>query len=348
MIGEPQTLDPMASTADLVGTIMQHVYELLYTYDANSNVVPMLAESMPTVSKDGLVYTIPLRAGVKFHNGKDMTSADVVASLARWMEMAPRGKAVAKRSSRSRPRGSNAIVITLHRPYAPLVAHLALSNGFAAIMAKDSIATPLTQFVGTGPYMFKERKPDQYVQLVRFDGYGARKEPASGYGGKREALLDELRFVPVPNANTRVEGMLSGRYQFADVLPVEAYSRLEAAPGVKPVLTAPFGFPYIVLNTSKARLPTSRCARRSQASLNNADMMGAGFGDRKFYDTDANHYAKNTPFYSTAVPTATARNDAKRAGRWSRPPNTMARRSRSSRASNTTFTIGLRWSWRKT
>ncbi len=39
MIGEPQTLDPMASTADLVGTIMQHVYELLYTYDANSNVV---------------------------------------------------------------------------------------------------------------------------------------------------------------------------------------------------------------------------------------------------------------------------------------------------------------------
>ncbi len=96
MIGEPQTLDPMASTADLVGTIMQHVYELLYTYDANSNVVPMLAESMPAVSKDGLVYTISLRKGVKFHNGKEMTSADVVASLQRWMDMAPRGKAVAK------------------------------------------------------------------------------------------------------------------------------------------------------------------------------------------------------------------------------------------------------------
>src|SRR5689334_6060212 len=55
MIGEPQTLDPMASTADLVGTIMQHVYELLYTYDANSNVVPMLAESMPVVANNGLV-----------------------------------------------------------------------------------------------------------------------------------------------------------------------------------------------------------------------------------------------------------------------------------------------------
>ena len=175
MIGEPQTLDPMASTADLVGIIMQHVYEPLYTFDGNWNVAPMLAESMPAMSKDGLVYTIPLRKGVKFHNGKEMTSDDVVASLKRWMDMAPRGKAVAKEIKSLEAKGPNTIVITLNRPYAPLLAHLALPNGFAAIMAKDSIATPLTQFVGTGPYMFKERKPDQYVQLVRFDGYSARK-----------------------------------------------------------------------------------------------------------------------------------------------------------------------------
>ena len=105
MIGEPQTLDPMASTADLVSIIMQHVYEPLYTFDGNWNVAPMLAESMPTISKDGLVYTIPLRKGVKFHNGKEMTADDVVASLKRWMEMAPRGKAVARRSRASTPRG---------------------------------------------------------------------------------------------------------------------------------------------------------------------------------------------------------------------------------------------------
>src|SRR5215831_16810881 len=94
MIAEPQTLDPMASTADLVGTIMQHVYEPLYTFDANWNVAPMLAESLPTVSKDGLSYTIPLRKGVKFHNGREMTADDVVASLQRWMELSPRGKSV--------------------------------------------------------------------------------------------------------------------------------------------------------------------------------------------------------------------------------------------------------------
>src|SRR5438445_738873 len=254
MVAEPQTLDPMASTADLVGTIMQHVYEPLYTFDGNWNVAPMLAESMPAISKDGLVYTIPLRKGVKFHNGKEMTSDDVVASLKRWMDMAPRGKAVAKEVKSLEAKGPNTVIITLNRPYAPLLAHLALPSGFAVIMAKDSIATPLTQFVGTGPYMIKERKPDQYVQMVRFDGYSPRKEAPSGYAGKREALLDELRFVPVPNANTRVEGTLSGQYQFADLLPVESYSRLEGAAGVKPVLTSPFGFPYLVLNTKQGPL----------------------------------------------------------------------------------------------
>ena len=165
---------------------------------------------MPAISNGGLVYTIPLRKGVKFHNGREMSSDDVLASLKRWMDTAPRGKALGKEVKSIEAKGPNTIVITLNRPYAPLLAHLALPNGFAAIMAKDSIATPLTQFIGTGPYMFKERKPDQYVQLVRFDGYSARSEAASGYAGKREALLDELRFIPVPNANTRVEGSLVG------------------------------------------------------------------------------------------------------------------------------------------
>ena len=194
-----------------------------------------------------------------------MTSDDVLASLKRWMDTAPRGKAVGKEIKSLEAKGPNTIVITLNRPYAPLLAHLALPNGFAAIMAKDSIATPLTQFVGTGPYMFKERKPDQYVQLVRFDGYSARSEPASGYAGKREALLDELRFIPVPNANTRVEGSLSGQYHFADLLPVESYARLESAANVKPVLTAPFGFPYLVLNTKQGPLANVALRQAVQA-----------------------------------------------------------------------------------
>ncbi len=96
MVAEPQTLDPMASTADLVGTIMQHVYETLYTFDAKWNAVPMLAETLPKVSADGKSYTITLRKGVLLHSGRELNADDVVASLQRWMEQSPRGKALGK------------------------------------------------------------------------------------------------------------------------------------------------------------------------------------------------------------------------------------------------------------
>jgi ABC-type transport system substrate-binding protein len=104
MVAEPPTLDPMASTADLVGTIMQHVYEPLYTFDAKWAVVPMLAEAAPKVSADGKLYTIALRKGVMLHSGRELNADDVVASLQRWLEQSPRGKAWARRSSTSRPR----------------------------------------------------------------------------------------------------------------------------------------------------------------------------------------------------------------------------------------------------
>ena len=63
-IGEPPTLDPMASTADLVGIVTQHMFETLYTFDAKWGTTPLLAADMPTISEDGLIYTIPLRTGM--------------------------------------------------------------------------------------------------------------------------------------------------------------------------------------------------------------------------------------------------------------------------------------------
>lgn len=301
MVAEPQTLDPMASTADLVGTIMQHVYEPLYTFDAKWNVVPMLADAMPKVSADGKNYTITLRKGVMLHSGRELNADDVVASLQRWMEQSPRGKAVAKQVEDIKAKGALGVDIVLKAPYAPLVSQLALPSGMAAIMAKESIATPLTTFVGTGPYKFKERKPDQYVLLTRFDKYSARKEAPNGYGGKREAAIEELRFVPVPNANTRVEGALAGQYDYADLLPVEALTRLEKSAGkTVPILTPSFGFPYLVLNTKEGVAANQPLRQAIQTAIGEGEMLAAGFGDTRFFIAEGNHFPKGSPFYSTA------------------------------------------------
>jgi peptide/nickel transport system substrate-binding protein len=314
MIGEPPTLDVQSTPADLVCIIMQHVYETLYTFDAKANLMPMLAEAMPKVSADGKQYTIPLRKGVKLHSGRDLDADDVVASLKRWMEVSPRGKSVNAQVDSLVSKGPSTVEITLKNAYAPLLAQLAMPSGMAAIMAKETLAQPLKDYVGTGPYRFKERKPDQYVLLTRFDGYAARSEAANGYGGKRSATVEELRFVPVPNANTRVEGALAGQFHYADLLPIEALGRLEKAQGkVVPLLTPSFGFPYLVFNTKEGSMAQQAFRKAAQTALGPGEMLAAGFGDTRAFIAEGNHFPKGTPFYSDAGIANYNERDAKKA-----------------------------------
>ncbi len=310
MVGEPQSLDPMASTADLVGTIMQHVYEPLYTFDATWTIQPMLAAALPQVSADGKVHTIEIRGGVPLHNGRTLDAEDVVASLKRWFDMTPRGKSLAKDLASVSARGPSTVEIALTNANPALLAHLALPSGFAAIMARESIANPLVEFVGTGPYRFRERRPDQFVVLVRHAGYAARSEAPSGYAGRREAKLAELRFIPVPNANTRTEGVLAGQYHFADQLSVESNARIARASGAKPVLTMPFGFPYLVLNTRQGPCGSLKVRQALQMALNGGELLLAAFGDERFFSAGAEHFPKGSPFYSDAGADRYNRGDA--------------------------------------
>lgn len=289
-IGEPPTLDPMASTADLVGIITQHIFETLYTFDANWASTPLLAVALPTISADGLTYTIPLRTGIKFHDGSVMTSADVVASLDRWMKIATRGKQAAEVITGVAATDEATVTITLSKPYAPLLALLSFNNAAAIIIpAANAAQDPLESFIGTGPYMLKERVPDQYIQLVRFDGYQSLAGESNGYGGARHQYLDEIRFVPVPDPNTRVEGAVSGQFQYVDQLPVESYDRV-AAGKTEPVVLAPFGWPVFMMNTQDGLTKDIKIRKAIQAALAPEDMMLAAFGSKDFFSIDAAWY----------------------------------------------------------
>src|SRR5690606_4212483 len=113
-----------------------------------------LAEAMPAISEDGKVYTIALRKGVKLHNGRDLDADDVVASLQRWLDISPRGKAVKLEVESLSAPDPATVRIALKAPYAPLVSQLAATSGMAAIMAKESLGPQVTEIIGTGPYRF--------------------------------------------------------------------------------------------------------------------------------------------------------------------------------------------------
>jgi peptide/nickel transport system substrate-binding protein len=291
-IGEPPTLDPMSSTADLVGIVTQHIFETLYTFDKGWKVTPLLAESLPEISADGKTYTIKLRTGIKFHDDTDMTSEDVVASLTRWTKIASRGKQVAGFIDAITAVDPATVKITLKQPYAPLTSLLAFNNSAAIIIPSEKQDEPMKEFIGTGPYKLKERKADQYIQLVRFDGYKSRDGESDGYGGARHQYLDEIRFVPVPDANTRVEAAVSGQYDYVDSIPVESYDKLKASTATQPVILKPFGYPVFVMNTKDGINKNVEVRKAIRQALSMEDMMAAAFGSTDFYTLDGDIYPK--------------------------------------------------------
>ncbi|WP_274631109.1 ABC transporter substrate-binding protein [Arvimicrobium flavum] len=288
-IGEPPSLDIMQTTIDLVLVIGNHIFETLYTYDAQWKPAPLLAAALPEISEDGLTYRIPLREGLKFHDGSDFDSKDVVASLNRWMSVHAKGKQVAAMVDGIAEDGANAVVIKLKSRYAPLVATLSQAS---VIIPSETVADTLTQFIGTGPYALKERKPDQYTQLVRFEDYKSPEGETSNYAGKRVPIAKEVRFVPVPDANTRVEGIISGQFDFADALPVSAFERLESSGTVKPIIYQNAGWLSLNMNMKEGLLTNKALRQAVQAALNPSDMMLAAFSDERFFNIDGSIFPK--------------------------------------------------------
>ena len=290
MIGEPPTLDLHSTTAVITQQITWHIYETLYTYDKGYNPVPLLVESH-TVGDKGRTYTFRLRRGVKFHNGKEMTAADVVASVKRWGRISGHGKALWKGVEGIEAKDPSTVVLYLKEPMSALLMGLARINNGAAIYPQELVDAagdgPIKEYVGTGPYRFVEHKPDRHLKLARFNEYSARSDAAAGgFGGARIAYLDEILFIPVPEVAVRLAGVETGEYHYAAQIKQDQYDRIKTMSGVVPSVIKPSAWSVAVPNHKQGLLTDKRLRQAMQAVLDMEPIMAAGFGHRDFYRID--------------------------------------------------------------
>src|SRR2546428_2596946 len=276
-LGEPPALDAHWTTASITETLTNHVYEGLYSLDASNRPTPMLAESH-TVSKDGLTYTFKLRQGIKFHNGKEMTSEDVVPSLARWGKQSIYGKALFAQVADWRAVDTYTVEMKLKEKSAIVLISLAVPNNFGAIYPKEIAEkfppeVKATEWVGTGPFKLAEWKPDQYIRMVRFDEYRSRNEPPNGYGGGKTAWLDEIRWISVPEVATRVAQVETGELEFADDLNLDAYERIRKNPNVKAIVSKPYYWLVAVLNKKEGLMTNAKLRQAWQAAIDIEPIM---------------------------------------------------------------------------
>lgn len=301
MPAEPAHFDLHATTLNYTRYIAWHVVETLFTADEDFNPVPLLAESY-TVSDDGKTYSIVVRQNVLFHNGKEMTSEDVVASIKRTVSRNTMLGAFNVKDVRETGRYS--LDIELHAPMGLLITALAVNRYAVAIMPKELVEAAgrtsfVTEYIGTGPYKFSEWRRGQYVLLERFDEYVPRDEAPAGYGGARVPYLNQIKIMFVAEPSVRAVGVAAGDFHLAWPLTPDDMVRLAREPRVRVLKSAPWMY-SLIFNNKSPGLGGQRSFRQAvQAALDCEEILIGVAGNPDAYRLDPGIMWIETAWHST-------------------------------------------------
>ena len=229
---EPETLNPNLSVNYEIQAVTANIYNGLLRQNLDLSVRPSLAERWD-ISADGKTYTFHLVKGVKWHDGKPFTSADVKFTIERVvLPYHGQGKAQFGVVESIQTPDDNTVVFRLKQPFPPIMQYLTVDG--ASIMPKHllegtEILKNNVMFapVGTGPFRLKEWVRGDHITLERNPDYWDKGKP----------YLDRVivRFQTDPNA--RVLSLEAGEVSYiTGYLPYSEYDRFSKDPKYKTTL----------------------------------------------------------------------------------------------------------------
>jgi peptide/nickel transport system substrate-binding protein len=175
VFASPNNLDPRIGTDEVSQKIGQLVFDNLLTLDDQLRVVPGLAERWE--QPDPLTYVVHLRRGVRFHDGHELSSADVVHTFGSLIDPAfvsPRKGAYRLLASVTAI-DAHTVRFSLKEPFGSFPIQLVMP-----VVPKGAGPELAARPIGTGPYRFVSLAADDRVELERFDDYFAGRPANAG------------------------------------------------------------------------------------------------------------------------------------------------------------------------
>lgn len=190
------SLDPHQTVAAGTREVLFNIFEGLVKPNSDGEMIPAVAEKY-TLSEDGTTYTFTLREGVKFHNGQTVTAEDVVYSINRCAAV-PEGQEKPLVAAFSAVKSVEAldektVAVTIAQQDLEFISYMT-----AAIIPAD-YENQDTAPVGTGPFKFVSRTPQQDFVMERFEDY---------WGAP--AWLDKVTYKICENADALVMNLNGG------------------------------------------------------------------------------------------------------------------------------------------
>jgi peptide/nickel transport system substrate-binding protein len=274
--------------------IFEQIFQPLYTVTNNGKgVMPWLATGY-TVSANKKTYTFKLRPGIKFSNGKPMTSADVKFSIdqnrkatAGWAYL---DTAIASVDDPS----PETVVINLKYPWAPLLADLSIfANGIVPNnYGGQTEAEFYTHPVGTGPFMWDYWHKGSALKLVRNPYYWQKGKP----------YLNSVTWTDVPSDNTRETELKGGQAQIDQTPAWSTVATLKSTPGIDMDLFNSTQTNYLSFNETVKPFQDVHVRRAISLAINRKSLVKAVlFGNGKpansLFPPQVPYYDPSTPGY---------------------------------------------------
>ena len=169
-------LDPTFTTAYISRNFGYMVYDMPFGLDEKGQPKPQMVDKY-TKSKDGKLWTFTLRPQLKFSDGSPVRAADVVASMQRWTSKDSLGRAMtAIAAAQWSAVDDKTFTLTLKEPFGMVLEALSKPSGFPPVVMPERLAkmpttAPLTEVLGSGPYIFKR---DEWVPGNKADRKSTR------------------------------------------------------------------------------------------------------------------------------------------------------------------------------
>lgn len=294
MDGAPQGFDiaqyETGPTFDAAGIALYD--QLTALVSATGQVVPQIAESW-TISTDGLVYTLKLRRGVKFHStpwfkpSRDLNAQDVLFSIQRmwaknhWAHAAARNGFVYWESMGMSTLvkavdqlDSHTLRFTLSRPDAPFLASLAVptigsvySAEYAEQLQRAGKLEQLnTQPVGSGPFIFRSYQKDAVIRYSANTAYWA--------GAPK---IDALVIAITADPDVRVQRLMVGECLVAP-LKNESAAQFTGNASVVVQTHRPLRTDYLAPNTERRHTADKRLREAMRLAIDKATLVRAHYG----------------------------------------------------------------------
>lgn len=266
--------------------IRAQLYDTLIRYDHDaSNPQPWLAESWE-ISEDGLIVTIKLRQGVKFHNGRELVADDVLQNLdkARDPERCLHMCSLTKKIESYEAPDDYTVVIHYSEIYTGWQDFL---DDFF-IVAPESFDTLKEGGIGTGPFKFEEFLPGDHFTLVKNEDYWGSDGP----------YVDKVVWnMYGTDTDAMVAAFESGALDIAQDIPFREYSRLSRS-GYS-IYTGQPGALFEVLYVNPLTVKDKRVRQAIQYALNREAIQDAvfyGAGEIWWSPYPKDHWVYDTEF----------------------------------------------------